>query len=41
MKILERISDERLKPVVKEIEKYGTAGYQEMLVDGEIYFGGE
>ena len=38
MKILERISDERLKPVVKEIEKYGTAGYQEMLVDGEIYY---
>ena len=41
MKILERISDERLKPVVKEIEKYGTAGYQEMLIDEEIYFGGE
>ena len=41
MKILERISDERLKPVVKEIEKYGTAGNQEMLVDEDIYFGGE
>ena len=34
MKTLQRISDERLKPVVKEIEKYGTAGYQEMIVDG-------
>ena len=33
MKILERISDERLKPVAKEIEKYGTAGYQEMIID--------
>lgn len=33
MKILERISDGRLKPVAKEIEKYGTAGYQEMIID--------
>ena len=33
MKILERITDERLKPVVDRIEKYGTAGYQEMLVE--------
>ena len=32
MKILERISDEKLKPVAKEIEKYRTAGYQEMIV---------
>lgn len=35
MKILERITDERLKPVVKEIEKYGTSGYQEMLFSNE------
>lgn len=33
MKILERITDERLKPVVERIEEYGTAGYQEMLVE--------
>ena len=33
MKILERIKDERLKPVVEKIEEYGTAGYQEMLVE--------
>ena len=33
MKILERITDERLKPVVDRIEEYGTAGYQEMLVE--------
>ena len=33
MKILERITDERLKPVVEKIEEYGTAGYQEMLVE--------
>lgn len=32
MKILERITDERLKPVVKMIGEYGTAGYQEMLI---------
>ena len=33
MKILERIKDERLKPVVEKIEEYGIAGYQEMLVE--------
>lgn len=32
MKILERITDERLKPVVERIEEYGAAGYQEMLI---------
>lgn len=31
MKILERITDDRLTPVVKEIEKNLTAGYQEKL----------
>ena len=33
MKILDRITDGRLKPVVDRIEEYGTAGYQEMLVE--------
>ena len=33
MKILERITDERLKPVVDRIEEYGTARYQEMLME--------
>ena len=33
MKILERITDERLKLVVDRIEECGTAGYQEMLVE--------
>ena len=33
MKILERITDRILKPVVDRIEEYGTAGYQEMLVE--------
>ena len=33
MKILERITDGRLKPVVDRIEEYGTAGYQEMLME--------
>ena len=33
MKILERITEERLKPVVEKIEEYGIAGYQEMLVE--------
>ena len=33
MKILERITDGRLKPVVDRIEEYGSAGYQEMLVE--------
>ena len=33
MKILERITDGRLKTVVDRIEEYGTAGYQEMLVE--------
>ena len=33
MKIRERITDGRLKPVVDRIEEYGTAGYQEMLVE--------
>lgn len=32
MKMLERITDERLKPVAKAIEEYGTAGYQEKLL---------
>ena len=32
MKILERITDERLKPVVERIEEYEAAGYQEMLI---------
>ena len=31
MKILERITDEKLKPVVERIEECGTAGDQEML----------
>ena len=33
MKILERITDGRLKPVVDRIEGYGNAGYQEMLME--------
>ena len=33
MKILERITDERLKPVVESIEEYRMAGYQEMLME--------
>ena len=33
MKILERITDERLNPVLEKIEEHGTAGYQEMLVE--------
>ncbi len=33
MKILERITDDRLKPVVERIKVYGTAGYQEMLME--------
>ena len=33
MKILERITDERLKSVVESIEEYGMAGYQEMLME--------
>ena len=33
MKILERITDERLKPVVKIIKEYRLAGYQEMLIE--------
>ena len=33
MKILERITDDRLKPVVERIKAYGTAGYQEMLME--------
>ena len=33
MKILGRITDERLKPMVEKIEESGTAGYQEMLVE--------
>lgn len=33
MKILERITDERLKPVVERIREYRTAGYQEMLIE--------
>ena len=33
MKILERITDERLNPVLEKIEEYRTAGYQEMLVE--------
>ena len=32
MKILDRITDERLKPVAEMLRKYGTAGYQEMLI---------
>lgn len=32
MKMLERITDERLKPLVKAIEEYGTSGYQEKLL---------
>ena len=31
MKILERITDDKLKPVVEMLEKCGTAGYQELL----------
>ena len=33
MKILGRITDDRLKPVVERIKAYGTAGYQEMLME--------
>lgn len=33
MKILERITDERLKPVIERIREYRTAGYQEMLIE--------
>lgn len=33
MKILERITDERLLPVVEAIKKYKMAGYQELLID--------
>ena len=33
LKILERITDERLKPVAALIGKYRTAGYQEMLAE--------
>ena len=33
MKTLERITDERLKPVAEAIKKYGTAGYQERLME--------
>ena len=33
MKILERIIDERLKPVVKIIKEYRLAVYQEMLIE--------
>ena len=32
MKILERITDERLKPVARMIREYKKAGYQEMLI---------
>ncbi len=32
MKILERITDEGLKPVAKMLKKYGRAGYQEKLM---------
>ena len=41
MKILEKITDERLLPVVRQIRKYGTAGYQEKLYavsDGFQFF---
>ena len=30
---MERITDERLNPVLEKIEEHGTAGYQEMLVE--------
>ena len=33
LKILERVTDERLKPVAALIRKYRTAGYQEMLAE--------
>ncbi len=33
MKILERITDERLQPVAELIKKYEMAGYQEMLIE--------
>ena len=32
MKILDRITDERLKPVAEMLRRCGTAGYQEMLI---------
>ena len=32
LKILERITDERLKPVARMIGEYKKAGYQEMLI---------
>lgn len=33
LKMLEKITDERLKPAVEQIRKYGTAGYQENIAD--------
>lgn len=33
MRILERITDDRLKPVVERIKAYETARYQEMLME--------
>ena len=33
LKMLEKITDERLKPAAEQIRKYGTAGYQENIAD--------
>ena len=37
MKILDKITDARLIPVVNQIRKYKTAGYQEMVFSDNIY----
>ena len=34
--ILERITDERLVPVVERIRKMGVAGYQERLIENYV-----
>lgn len=33
LKMLDKITDERLKPAAKQIQKHGTAGYQENIAD--------
>lgn len=38
MKILDKITDDRLIPVVNQIRKYKTAGYQEMVFTDNIYY---
>jgi hypothetical protein len=36
MKMLDRITDERLMPIVGQLQKYRTAGYQEGLAWDEF-----